>query len=435
MNDLLSEPVMQADLWTEAAVSQSALIRQSDDTLADQIALWAVVQYSVVAFEQLVRLFGSVAAALAAPESAWRDAGVHASHLQRFQEWASQGALFSRVQHSVRQIEGGFYHLLEKGKPGYPRWLETIADAPPLLWVQGTTECLLSAQVALVGSRKPTAAGRQHAQEFAAALAGQGFCISSGLAQGIDAAAHQGALSVAGGRTLAVVGTGLDHCYPVQHRGLLEKIVQSGGAIVSEFLPDTAPLAHHFPRRNRLISGLSLGVVVVEAALKSGSLITARQAAEQGRDVFAIPSHIHNSQAEGCLHLIREGATLVYDPVQIIASLDLPKRWQAADVPVHQVLPAENSASEQAFPLLPPLPILSETAQNEPTPHPVAAVTQAVPASLQRLWQSLDWEGQSMDQLVERLAMPVPEVAAQLMELELLGLVMTRGGLYHLCRA
>ena len=191
----------------------------------------------------------------------------------------------------------------------YPELLKQIADPPSILFVQGDVSLLAKWQIALVGSRNPSASGRDTAYEFSRYLAQDGITINSGLAMGIDAASHQGALA-AGGKTIAVIGTGLDRVYPAKHRELAHEIA-STGAIVSEFALGTSPRAENFPRRNRIISGLSLGTVVVEAAVKSGSLITARMAMEQGREVFAIPGSIHNPLARGCHQLIRQGAKLV----------------------------------------------------------------------------------------------------------------------------
>jgi DNA processing protein len=191
----------------------------------------------------------------------------------------------------------------------YPPLLKELADPPPLLFVRGNVELLTMPQIAIVGSRNPSTSGRGTAFEFAKSLSLCGFVITSGLALGIDAASHQGALSVGGG-TIAVAGTGLDRVYPARHKDLATEIVMKG-AMVSEFPPGTVAKANHFPRRNRIISGLSQGLLVVEAAKQSGSLITARMALEQNREVFAIPGSIHNPLARGCNALIREGAKLV----------------------------------------------------------------------------------------------------------------------------
>jgi DNA processing protein len=191
----------------------------------------------------------------------------------------------------------------------YPAQLKEIADPPPLLFVRGNPGLLSLPQIAMVGSRNPSASGMETATAFAKTLSLHGFVITSGLALGIDAASHQGALN-AKGYTIAVAGTGLDRIYPARNKDLATEIVNTG-AMVSEFPPGTLAKANHFPRRNRIISGLCQGLLVVEAAKESGSLITARMALEQNREVFAIPGSIHNPLARGCNGLIREGAKLV----------------------------------------------------------------------------------------------------------------------------
>ena len=199
--------------------------------------------------------------------------------------------------------------LLDAFDPRYPPLLTHLRAAPALLYVRGDLETLRLPQLAIVGSRSPTLPARCHAMRFAAELSRQGLTITSGLALGIDAAGHEGALR-AGGRTVAVLGSGLDRIYPAQHRQLAARIAASG-ALISEFPRGTAPLRMHFPQRNRIMSGLSLGTLVVEAARGSGSLITADFALEQGREVFAIPGSIHNPLTRGCHALIKSGAKLV----------------------------------------------------------------------------------------------------------------------------
>lgn len=211
------------------------------------------------------------------------------------------------------------HHIVTLPDPDYPPQLKEIADPPPLLFVRGNAKLLSLPQIAMVGSRNPSTQGKQTASAFAATLCEYGFAITSGLALGIDAASHEGALK-AGGHTLAVAGTGLDRVYPARHKELALKIAETG-ALVSEFPPGTSAQAHHFPRRNRIISGLCQGLLVVEAAKQSGSLITARLALEQNREVFAIPGSIHNPLARGCNALIREGAKLVETTQDILEEL------------------------------------------------------------------------------------------------------------------
>lgn len=211
------------------------------------------------------------------------------------------------------------HHLLKLGDDGYPELLAGIAGPPERLFVIGDPEVLHLPALAIVGSRNPTKGGAQNAFDFARHLAASGFCIVSGLAQGIDAAAHRGALA-AGAPTIAFLGHGIDRVYPAVNRDLAHDIARHG-ALASEFPLGTAPNRTLFPQRNRLISGISLGTLVVEAARRSGSLITARLAAEQGREVFAIPGSIHNPLSRGCHQLIRQGAKLVEAADDIVAEL------------------------------------------------------------------------------------------------------------------
>ena len=213
------------------------------------------------------------------------------------------------------------HELIAWDDADYPQALLELGFAPPVLYFVGRREFLNRPALAIVGSRNATAQGRDNAQAFAQALSEAGITIVSGLAVGIDAAAHRGGLA-GPGSTLAVVGTGPDRVYPARHRDLAHAIVAQGG-MLSEFAPGTPPAAWNFPRRNRLISGLARGVLVVEAALSSGSLITARYAGEQGREVFAIPGSIHSPLSKGCHKLIREGAKLVETAQDILVELGL----------------------------------------------------------------------------------------------------------------
>jgi DNA processing protein len=208
------------------------------------------------------------------------------------------------------------HHLLRCTEADFPPQLEHIPQPPAALFVVGDAGALLYPQVAIVGARAASAGGLAHAAGFARALTQAGFAVTSGLADGIDGAAHAAALEV-GGWTVAVMGTGPDLVYPRKHQALATRIA-AHGALVSEFPPGTGARADHFPRRNRLIAGLSLGTLVVEAGLRSGSLITARLAGEQGREVFAVPGSIHNPLARGCHRLIRDGVRLVDEAAEIV---------------------------------------------------------------------------------------------------------------------
>lgn len=209
--------------------------------------------------------------------------------------------------------------ILTPDSPLYPENLKALPDAPVVLYVIGNNRLISEPQLGVVGSRRPTPSGRRVAQEFSEHLSRSGLVITSGMALGIDAAAHQGALGCYGG-TVAVLGTGVDQIYPARHKDIYQ-LIASQGALVSEFPLGTKPFAGNFPRRNRILSGLSLGVLVVEAALESGSLISARLAAEQGREVFAIPGSVLNPLSRGCHKLIREGAVLVESPDDVLIEL------------------------------------------------------------------------------------------------------------------
>jgi DNA processing protein len=238
---------------------------------------------------------------------------------------------------TARWLDDANHHLIAWDDADYPRALLELPDAPPALFYMGRRELLGRPALAIVGSRHGTAQGLASAREFAQALGDHGFTIVSGLAWGIDAAAHEGALRTAGS-TLAVMGTGPDRLYPARNRDLAMRIAVDGG-VLSEYLPGTPPRKENFPRRNRLISGLARGVLVVEATLSSGSLITARLAAEQGREVFAIPGSIHSPFAKGCHQLIRQGAKLVETAQDVLDEL-LPG---AATKPAHDASAREKS--------------------------------------------------------------------------------------------
>ncbi|WP_133130376.1 DNA-processing protein DprA [Legionella yabuuchiae] len=225
------------------------------------------------------------------------------------------------IESDLQWEEDPLNHILTWEDDYYPMLLRETYDPPPVLYARGDLTALTLPAVAMVGSRKPTITGAETARCFALALAKQALVIVSGLALGIDAQAHQGALQ-ASGRTIAAMATGIDKIYPSRHQHLAEQIIHKG-LLLTEFPLGTSPIPGHFPRRNRIISGLSLATLVVEAAIKSGSLITARMALEQNRDVFAIPGSIHNPQARGCHHLLQQGATLVTSTEDVLMELNL----------------------------------------------------------------------------------------------------------------
>lgn len=281
----------------------------------------------------------------------------------------------------------------------YPPLLREIASPPPMLFVQGNIDLLVLPQIAIVGSRHATGSGLNTAFEFAKMLADSGFVITSGLALGIDGSAHKGALET--GKTIAVLGTGSDIIYPKRHGDVHQKIISEGGAIVTEFLPGTPPLPAHFPRRNRIISGLSLGTMVVEAAIKSGSLITAKYAMEQGREVFAIPGSIHNALSKGTHSLLKQGATLVESAADIVEQLK--------GMLGHAALEALPSS----VPSMPTnMPIKTDKHENE------------------LLLNAIGFDPVDMDTLVERTGLSVVELNRQLMELQLEGIISNQNGMY-----
>ncbi len=266
-----------------------------------------------VRFGRLLARYGSPGAVLRADRGGLGETGLSREAI----DWlrSPDEAL---IEADLAWLEDPAHQLITLADPRYPPLLAGIADPPPLLFAVGDADLLNSPQLAVVGSRNPTEGGRRTAREFAAFLASAGLTITSGLAAGIDAAAHQGALD--GGATVAVLGTGPDRIYPAANRELAHRI-RAQGLLVSEFPPGTRVRRENFPRRNRIISGLSLGTLVVEAAARSGSLITARLASEQGREVFAIPGSIHNPLARGCHALLRQGAKLVETAGDIIEEL------------------------------------------------------------------------------------------------------------------
>ena len=266
------------------------------------------------ALRLLLERAGGPPAALAAGPEAWRDAGIGpaACALLLSPDARVLASDLRWLQASPR------HHLVGWHSPDYPSLLRSGVHPPAVLFVAGDPDLLWHPQVAVVGSRRPSEGGRDNARQFARAFGRAGFAVTSGLAKGVDSAAHLGALEAS--RTLAVLGTGPDQCYPPGNADLLARIVETGAA-VTEHPPGTAGLRQHFPSRNRLVAGLSLGTVVIEAALRSGALITARLAADSGREVFALPGSIHNPMARGCHRLIRQGAGLAETPEEVIEAL------------------------------------------------------------------------------------------------------------------
>lgn len=351
---------------------------------------------------KLLENFPTLSAALKTPFERLKDFFPKDS-LEALEDYLTNGEnslLALQVQEDVKQAEHDNIHIIDTDDELYPDLLRQIKRPPPLLYVAGDPALLNFPQIAIVGSRSPSPNGRSAATEFAAELAGGGFTITSGLALGVDACAHKGALSVYG-RTIAVLGTGIDTIYPSRNKDLAKEIIDKGGAIVSEFPLGTSALPANFPQRNRIISGLSCGTLIVEAALRSGSLITARYALQQNREVFAIPGSIHSPVSRGCHALIKDGAKLVETAEDIAEELKGLLQWRQESLPLKETAPQVELDSNLI------------TSDNE-----------------ELVMESLGYDPSQIDTLVERTCLPVGEVMACLMTLELKGKVANNGSGY-----
>lgn len=380
---------------------------QTADSLRSWLALTHVPRLGPVRIHSLLDIFHSPGGILEAGRSNWQDAGLSETIIQNLTEpdWA-------KVDSDLKWAEQENASILTLDDADYPTLLKGIADAPPVLYVLGQTEILKMPQLAIVGSRNPTHAGTDIAHDFAAYLCSMGMSVTSGMALGIDAAAHKGVQDYiknneheGHGFTVAVTGTGLDRVYPARHRELAHSIAENG-VLVSEYAPGTPPLPGNFPRRNRIISGLSMGVLVVEAALQSGSLITARLAIEQGREVFAVPGSIHHPLAKGCHALIRQGAKLVETGEHILEELGGFVAMLAES--------GENNASSE-----------HKTDQNE------RYSSLNVDDEYKQVLKCVDFEPTSVDKVVERSGLTADAVCSMLLVLELQGYVTALSGGYY----
>lgn len=351
---------------------------------------------------------GDAAAALAAGPAAWRRHG-----LDPAQRRALAAPERAALDHALRWLARAGTHLIGWGEPDYPGLLARTGRAPLALFVAGDPARLWHPMVAVVGTRNPTSGGRDNAAAFARTLAASGLGVASGLAAGVDTAAHDAALAV-GGLTVAVLGCGPDIAYPRRNAGLLARIA-ADGAVVSEHLPGTRPQKAHFPTRNRILAGLSLGTLVVEAAWRSGALITARLAAEAGREVMALPGSIHNPMARGCHRLIRDGAALVEAPAEVLALLAPAAAGLAEALRGRLAAPTAEG----------PLP---STAADAPTP--ARAGSGSAGADHDRLWQALGHDPSDMDSLVSRTGLTAAELSSMLLLMELEGRVANEHGRY-----
>ncbi|GJL80733.1 MAG: hypothetical protein DHS20C01_03670 [marine bacterium B5-7] len=358
-----------------------------------------------------------------------------------------------RAERILRWLGQADTTLLTLADRNYPARLLEVARPPLLLFVKGSIKILSAQQIAIVGSRHPTHGGLETAHDFAASLADGGFVITSGLARGIDGAAHRGCLK-AGVPTIAVAATGLDQVYPPEHKDLANEIVAKGGTIISEFAPGVAPRAQNFPRRNRIISGLSVGTLVVEAAVHSGSLITARFALEQGREVFAIPGSIHNPAARGCHHLIRQGAKLVEQVDDILEELN----WITTPAPAlnNAVIDSTNktqikNSTDNRTETVSAIPQASKPAIRNVTAEKVAGIEGTTDQKLNmpggaliadtagndlepnavKILECIDFSPTDIETIVRRSSLTASEVSIVLVTLELRGLVCKSAGFFN----
>jgi DNA processing protein len=367
---------------------------QPTGTLSDWLVLHHAPGIGAVTCERLLAELGSPAAIRSATANRLHSLGLQTRSIE-----ALHAPDLAQLERELAWHESSDNHIITLADSSYPSLLRQINDPPAVLYTHGDHQLLNSLQLALVGSRNPTPVGRQTAEDFARHLSQAGLVITSGLAAGIDAAGHAGALAV-DKPTIAVMGTGLDRVYPARHRDLAHRIA-ARGVLVSEFPLGTEPRPGNFPQRNRIISGLSLGTLVVEAAVRSGSLISARCATEQGREVFAIPGSIHNPLARGCHALIRQGAKLVETAQDILDELG----------PMAGAWASETAADETSLQPEEPRELDPEYAQ---------------------LLEYIGYELTSIDKLVTRSGLTPAEVSSMLLQLELGGHVASSpGGLYN----
>jgi DNA processing protein len=308
----------------------------------------------------------------------------------------------AKIESGLQWLSQANHHLLCWDDDAYPVLLRRINSPPAALFIDGDPGCLWQPQIAVIGSRNPTAGGLDHARDFSTTLARQGMTITSGLASGIDSAAHIAALD-AGAFTIAVNGTGLDQVYPNSSRAVAERI-RSQGAMISELPLGSPPKRQHFPSRNRIISGLSLAVLIIEAGLNSGTLITARKAAEQGRDVFALPGSLHNPMAKGCHRLIRDGARLVETAADIIQELG----------PIAAELQMEIRQRLD----------LNDADEESPA---TGKQTLLDDSDYSAIWKVLGFDPKPVDVIIQQTGLRANEIASMLLMMELKGMVKKQG--------
>ncbi|WP_006787027.1 DNA-processing protein DprA [Thiorhodospira sibirica] len=387
----------------------------------EQLYAWLCLTHTPsigpVRFAAILAHYGSAQAAVADGLAAWRELGLKQATRRFIQQCPHPG-----VEADLAWAQQPGHYLLTWLDPRYPPLLKELNDAPPVLYVLGDPEVLALPQLAIVGSRRPSPGGIDTTATLSRQLSEQGLLISSGLALGIDAIAHEATLN-AQGISIAVIGTGADRVYPARHRALAHRLVEQG-AVVSEFPIGTSPKAENFPRRNRILSGLSLGTLVVEASVRSGSLITARLAAEQGREVFAVPGSIYNPLSHGCHQLIRQGAKLVETvedileemaPLLAIRGHTLAQRATAHHSPAEQAAQGVTIASTQ------PSPALHTGEQDD-------SGTDDSDANAQHLLDCMGYDPVGMDLLVHRSGLTIAAISSMLTTMELKGYVESSPG-------
>jgi len=401
--------ISQKNSTPQNSTSQNTSVHSN--ALMASLALFHLSGVGPNRHHKLIEWFGSAQAVISGDRKLIQAAGVKSESVKLLDEYARSGfnsQLGRLVERDFEWLSHSGNTILLLDDDDYPSLLKHVDSPPPVLFVRGSCELLSEPQLAIVGSRNPSIDGKDNAYRFAKSMVNVGLAVTSGMALGVDGSAHQGAID-GGGHTIAVVGTGADIIYPARHRGLADKILEKG-VIVSELPLGTQPQPSNFPRRNRIISALSMGVLVVEASPRSGSLITAHCALDQGREVYAIPGSIHNPMARGCHQLLRQGAKLV-------------------------------ESAEDIFEELSSLLAFHQFVRNEPTsatPEPQDffdhETLQALTEQESSLLKLIGYDMVSVDGVVERSELSVEDVSFQLMSLELKGFIQSVPGGFQRCR-
>jgi DNA processing protein len=370
-------------------------------SLQGWLELLAVKGLGPVTYTRLINRFGSPEAIRSLDAHTLVEKGEISPSLARALHQPISAESQDHIAKELQAVQDGRFSILTLADAHYPPRLKTITDPPPVLWCTGQLQDRDQHALAVVGSRKGSHIGRTFTRQLSGDLAALGFTIVSGLARGIDAAAHEGAL-VSSGRTLAVLGCGIDRLYPPEHGPLRQRIEQQG-AVLSEFPMGTLPHSYHFPQRNRVISGLSLGVIVTEATSRSGSLITARMALEQNREIFAVPGNVTNTLTRGPHRLIKDGAKLVENPLDIVEEI---------------------------------LPMLEPSFRDHLEKQQLALQSQPSTPSLgpeeQRLFDCISLDPVSLDDLISQGSYAPSEVMSILLSLEIKGLIKQIPGLQYI---